>query len=250
MQVVITGLLTNYQTAGRGRDILLLHGWGDNLQTFDVLSRGLAKKHRVTSLDLPGFGATEPPQEVWGLEDYGAFIASFIEKVGLRSYDLVAHSNGGAVAIRAVSHGLLKPDKLILLASAGIRDRHKVRRLALKIIAKAGKVATFWLPVKSKRKLKQKLYGAVGSDLNVAPHLQETFKKTVRQDVQADASRLDLPVLLLYGSDDIATPPEFGDIFVNLIKGAKIELVKGAGHFVHHDKPAQTLRSIEGFLND
>lgn len=248
MQTVIADILTTYRMSGKGNDILLIHGWGDSLQTYDGLSRDLAREYRVTALDLPGFGATEPPKDVWGLEEYAAFLADFTDKLRIRPYAVIAHSNGGAVAIKAAASGRLKPEKLVLLASSGIRDRQKFRRFLLKIIAKIGKVTTFWLPVRIKRKLQKKLYGVAGSDMHVVPHLQETFKRTVRQDVQADARRLNVPVLLVYGGDDRATPVLYGQIYNRLIQNSTLQILEGAGHFVHHDEPERVAGDIKEFL--
>ncbi len=248
MQSVVSEILTTYSSAGKGRDVLLLHGWGDDHRTFEGLVHALSKDYHVTALDLPGFGASEPPREVWGLDEYAAFLAAFVQKQDIKPYAVIAHSNGGAVAIRAIARDSLAADKLILLASAGIRDRQKIRRLVLKIIAKTGKAFTFWLPERHKRKLRTKLYGAAGSDMNVVPHLQETFKKTVRQDVQTDAAKLSLPTLLVYGADDKATPVLYGRIFNKLIKGSKLEVIEGSGHFVHHDKAPEVLKYIQEFL--
>lgn len=82
----------------------------------------------------------------------------------------------------------------------------------------------------------------------VMPQLQETFKKTVRQDVQVDAAQILEPTLLIYGEKDRATPPLFGEIYQNLINGSMLEIVGGAGHFVHHDKPKEVNLLVEEFL--
>jgi pimeloyl-ACP methyl ester carboxylesterase len=160
----------------------------------------------------------------------------------------VAHSNGGALAIYGLAHKQLQADKLVLIGAAGIRDRQKTKRLLIKIIAKTGKTATFWLPVEKRQKLRKRLYGVVGSDMLLVPHMQETFKQTVRQDVQEEASQLKLPTLLIYGQNDRATPPLYGEIYQQLIKGAKLQIVPDAGHFVHHDQPAQSMELIREFL--
>jgi pimeloyl-ACP methyl ester carboxylesterase len=241
MQSVVSELLITYETNGQGKDILLLHGWGDDRRTFKILALELSKSYRVTTLDLPGFGTSEPPREVWGLDDYASFLKEFTQKLSIMPYAVIAHSNGGSVAIRALSRSSLSTEKLILLSSAGIRDREKIRRFLLKVVAKIGKILTFWLPERYKRKLQIKLYGAVGSDMNVVPHLQETFKKTVR---------IELPTLLIYGAEDKATPPLYGQIYAKLIKGSKLETIDGAGHFVHHDKSEEVFKLIRDFLSE
>jgi len=249
MQVVVDGLLTEYTQTGQGKVVVLLHGWGDNAKTYANLQTQLAKKYCVVSLDLPGFGGTQVPNEVWGLASYANFTKSFLEKLKLHDvYAFVGHSNGGALAIMGLGLGVLESQKLVLIASAGIRDKQKARRLFVKVVAKTGKVATFWLPKVTKHKLQKRFYGAVGSDMLVVPQLQETFKKTVREDVQDQAKMLTLPTLLIYGLQDKATPVLYGRLYKALIKDSKLVVLDNAEHFVHHDQADKTTRLIMDFL--
>lgn len=250
MQIVVNGLLTNYQQSGKsGPTIVLLHGWADSQKTFDLLVNRLSSENEVITLDLPGFGQTEAPKTVWGLSDYCKFISDFLNKINIDEVDLlVGHSNGGALAIKLVASGDIVPKKLVLLSSAGIRDREKVKKLGLKVIAKSGKVVTFWLPKSSKQKLQKKLYGTIGSDMLVAPELKETFKKTVSEDIQSDAKKLKLPTMIIYGDQDKATPVVYGEVFNRLIDGSSLKVIHGASHFVHQDRPNEVIGLIEGFL--
>lgn len=249
MQVVVDELLTQYQLQGTGKLVLLLHGWGDSAKGLKDLSDRLAKKYQVLSVDLPGFGATQPPKAVWDLDNYAQFTDSLLGKLDLgQPYAVVGHSNGGALAIRSIGQAKISPDKLVLLAASGIRPNRTFRRLILQIIAKTGNIATLWMPERYRQALRKSLYGVAGSDALVAPHLEKTFKKTVRQDVQADAAKLNLPTLLIYGSEDKATPPEFGQRYQQLIKGSRLEILDGAGHFVQHDQPGKVAALIEDFL--
>lgn len=241
--------MTNYQLSGKGKLVVLLHGWGDSSKGLGDLAKELSKKNQVLSLDLPGFGATQAPKEVWNLDDYGLFVASALKKLNLKQpYAIIGHSNGGSLAIRALAQGVLKADKLVLLASAGIRDRDSVKRLFLKIIAKTGNLATIWMPERYRQALRKSLYGVAGSDIMVAPHLEETFKKTVRQDVQSDAMMLDLPTLLIFARNDRAVPVADGYKYKELIRGAQLEVIEDASHFVHLDKADQVTGLVERFL--
>lgn len=249
MNVVVDNLLTNYTLAGKGKLVLLLHGWGDSSKGLADLQKHLSERYKVLAMDLPGFGGTQAPSAVWDLDDYAGFVAATLKKLRLdRPYAVIGHSNGGALAIRGVGTGMLKPDRLVLLAASGVRTGGGTRRLLLKIVAKVGKVATFWLPERYRKALRKRLYGVAGSDMLVAPHLQETFKRTVRQDVQADAARVEIPTLLIYGSEDRAVPPEHGRRYHGLIKGSRLEFVDGAGHFAHIEQPDKIVGLIEGFL--
>jgi pimeloyl-ACP methyl ester carboxylesterase len=250
MHIVVDDLLTSYSKVGSGKAILLLHGWGDSSHSFAELQKDLAKKFCVIAVDLPGFGTTQAPLVAWHLEDYAKFTKAFLKKLQVDTlHGIIGHSNGGALTIYGLAHGQLVSDRLVLIGAAGIRDRQKTRRLLLKIVAKTGKTATFWLPVETRQKLRKRLYGVAGSDMLLVPHMQETFKQTVRQDVQVEASQLKLPTLLIYGQNDKATPPLFGEIYQQLIKGSQLQIVPDASHFVHHDQPGQSLQLVREFLS-
>ena len=249
MNIVVDGLLTHYKLAGKGKLVLLLHGWGDSGQGLAGLQAKLAKHYQVLALDLPGFGNSQAPETVWNLDDYAHFVKHALGKLGFRQpYAVIGHSNGGALAIRSISLQSFKPDKLVLLAASGIRTGGGARRLALKIIAKTGDIATIWLPERYRQALRKSLYGAAGSDMLVVPELQETFKQTVRQDVQADAAAITVPTLLIYAEDDRSVPLADGQKYQALIKHSDLQIIKQAGHFVHVDQPTQVESLIEAFL--
>ncbi len=249
MQVVVDDLLTNCDLSGKGKLILLLHGWGDNLQGLKHLQAALSKKYRVLSIDLPGFGSTEAPKTVWSLDNYGYFIANVLTKLELdQPYAVIGHSNGGAVAIRSISLKILTPDKLVLLAASGIRNSKSAKRVAFQVLAKTGNAATIWMPERYREALRKSLYGAAGSDLLVMPQLEETFKKTVRQDVQEDAKLIDIPTLLIYARNDDEVPLWHGEKYKELIPNSTLETIEESGHFVHLDQHARVLHLIEGFI--
>lgn len=249
MNIVVDNLLIRYDLTGKGKLVLLLHGWGDSGAGLHDLQKQLAKDYQVLVLDLPGFGASQAPADVWNLDNYAECVAHTLHKLKLDNlYAVIGHSNGGALAIRALSLSLLKPKKLVLLAASGIRTGNSAKRVILKIIAKTGNLATIWMPPRYRQALRKSLYGAAGSDMLVVPQLQETFKKTVRQDVQTDAVRIKIPTLLIYGDSDRAVPLTDGQKYNELIEGSKLEVLKDTGHFVHTEKPEETLKLIEEFL--
>lgn len=249
MQLVVNSLLTMYRRTGKsGRNrpvVLLLHGWGDAAVSWTGLETALAKDFDVIAPDLPGFGGSQQPQEDWNLHDFAVFIEAFLKKLNVKKlHAVVGHSNGGAMAVRGLAEGLIKPDKLVLLASAGIRTEMQGRKKLLRVVTKTGKVLSAPLPQSVRRRLRRQLYASTGSDMLVVERMQGTFKKIVADDIQADAAQLKLPTLLVYGEDDMAAPVHYGRILHNLIAGSKLEVVDGAGHFVHHDKS----ETVEGLV--
>ena len=247
-QVVVNGLITKYSQVGEGKVVILLHGWGDDSSTYQEVQESLATEYSTIALDLPGFGGTQSPKDPWTLDNYAEFVSAFITKKDIKLFALVGHSNGGAIAVRGIANQTLKPKKLILLASAGIRDKYKGKKRALRLVAKVGKLAVAPLPKATRDKLKRSAYKSVGSDLFVAENLQETFKNIVTDDVQKDARKISIPTLLVYGLNDSATPVEYGELLSSKITGSKLNVIEDAGHFVHHDATDEVNQLVKLFL--
>jgi pimeloyl-ACP methyl ester carboxylesterase len=245
VQVVVDGLLTNYIESGKGESILLLHGWGDSLATFKKLYGELDDSFHVLALDFPGFGGSQKPQEAWELSDYTNFLEHWLKKIGANKiYGVIGHSNGGAIAINALGSDKLQTEKLVLLSSAGIR----IPRKAIKSVAKVGKATISPLPGSIKSKIRKRFYRSIGSEALMVPHMEETFKKVVSHDVLAEAAKLTIPTLIIYGDHDTDTPPSYGNQFHAAIKNSQLKIVKGAGHFVHHDQATEVNQTILEFL--
>ena len=248
MQVIIDNLAVNYELTGKGKTIVLLHGWGDDLTTFKQLVNSLSENYQLLMPDLPGFGLSQAPKEPWNLDNYAELVNKLLSKLDLKPYAIIGHSNGGAVAIRGLSMGLLKADKLVLIASAGIRNSQPLKRQLTKSVAKIGKATTFWLPSNTRQNLRKKLYGTIGSDLLVVPELAETFKLTVAQDTQADASQLKLPTLIINADKDPAIPLSDGKLFNDLIKGSNFKVINANSHFIHQVETSEVAKLISEFL--
>jgi len=249
MNVVVNGLMTNYQKVGKGKTVVLLHGWGDTGKTFSKLIENLQDKYSFLILDLPGFGGTQPPENAWGLEDYVDFIHDWLKKID--SGDIYAyggHSYGGAVEIYGLGAGKLTAQKLFLLASAGIRDKKTFRKRTLKATAKVAKLPLYLLPSYQRKKIKNRLYRTLGSDITLLPHMELTFKRIIGEDILTRAKDIKIPTLLIYGDKDKDTPAADGRILRGAIAGSKLEIIPGAGHFLHQEQAEQVGKLVADFL--
>lgn len=250
MNVIVNGLLASYQKIGKGKNLVFLHGWGDNSQTFDQISEILKDKYTLLLLDMPGFGGTEPPPEAWGLSDYAKFVNSWLEKIDAgQVFAVIGHSYGGSIAIVGANSAYVKPDKVVLLASGGIRNKNFVRKKALYLAAKTFKAPVRALFPKRAEKIKKGFYRKIGSDLLLVPHMRETFIKMVREDVQTPARSVKQPTLLVYGDKDHETPISYAKILNAAIPNSHLEIIHGAGHFLHQEQPVAIAQLIEDFLN-
>ena len=246
MQVIVQDLLTGYSRVGKGKQVLILHGWGDSSVSWKSFANKLAKQYEVILLDLPGFGETQMPGEAWNLTDYANFVHDFLRKIAVKPYGIVGHSNGGAIAIRGVGQGIFQAEKLVLLASAGVRGTSAQK--GLYVISKVGKVMASPLPKRVQARLRKGLYRRAGSDLLVAEHMQDTFKRIVRDDVRADAAYISTPTLFVYGERDTETPVALGRQLHDDIEGSVFQEIPAVGHFLQRDAEEQVVQLTKEFL--
>lgn len=228
--------------------MVFLHGWGDTAKTFSSLIEQLQDKYQILTLDLPGFGGTQPPPSAWGTQDYSLFVKSWLKKIGIsKIHGVIGHSYGGAITVTALASGDIKADKLILLASAGIRNKRSLRKKTLKAAAKTAKMPLKLLPNYRQNQIKRRLYTAAGSDISLLPHMELTFKRIIGEDVQELAARLKIQTLIIYGDKDKTTPLQDGRKLNNLISGSYLEVID-AGHFLHQEQAEEVGRLIFRFL--
>ena len=250
MKLIINDVVTEYSDEGEGPTLLFLPGWMNTLHNFDELALRLTSKYRVIRLDLPGFGGgAEKPLADWHIADYASFVRAFTEKLGLTSYALVGHSFGGRVAIKGTGEGTLRPSRLVLIGAAGISKHRTFRNRFFTLVAKIGKVIMYIPPLLFWRKqLRRKLYKKLGSDYLAAGAMSQVYLNAIQEDMQEYARRISIPTLLIWGENDNMTPIEDGKVFFQLIKDSKLEVLPGAGHSVHRERPEEVARLIEKFV--
>ncbi len=250
MQIIVSDLLTQYDRSGKGPIVLIVPGWADTSRSWTQIAQALESAYDVVIMNLPGFGGSQKPPYAWGLQEYAEFVGMFLKKL-LKDDNIhivIGHSNGGSLAIKALAAGNIRADKLVLVASAGIRNQQSSKKLSLKILAKSGKVLSSPLPPRIRRRIRQSFYTSTGSDMLVAEHMQETFKKIVSEDIQSDAAKIKIPTLLIYGDQDQETPVKFGQIYQSIIAESKLKIVPEAGHFLHTEHGPEVVGYIREFV--
>lgn len=251
MKIIVDNLALRYRDEGRGPVVVLLHGWGQELTTFDDLAASLSKNFRVIRLDLPGFGQSQRPSAAWGVLGYVKLVRNLLNKLNIEQpFALVGHSFGGRVAIKGTATGILMPKKLVCIDSAGINSSNNLRNLSFKAVAKAGKWALrlpFFAPLR--KPLQRKLYAAAGAtDYLDAGPMREIFLKTIKEDLRDEAKKIRIPTLFIWGEDDQITPLAEAREMSNRIPASVVRVVKNAGHFSYLDQPEKVAQLAEEFL--
>ena len=248
MRCIVAGLAVEYEDIGTGKTVVMLHGWKDNLRTFDDVALRLSSSFRVIRIDLPGFGGSEPLSTDWKLDDYVGFVKDFLAKLNIRPDILVGHSFGGRIIIKGVAKKVLDAKKVVLISSAGIARRKTLKNFVLAVLAKVGRIVTsippfsFW-----KQKIRRKLYETIGSDYFRAGALRGTFLNIVNEDLSEVAKDITVPLLIIWGSADDTTPLDEGRRLNQLVSGSRLQVIEEAGHFVHKERPKEVYELIRTF---
>ena len=249
MKIIVQNLATEYLDEGTGKVVLFLHGWQDNLHTFDSLVSLLPPTLRIIRLDLPGFGKSEVPKETWDLNNYVQFVKDFIQKLDIKVYAFIGHSFGGRIVIKGEATKNLQAQKIILIGSAGMTKNRTFHNSFFKLLAKIGGLITYVPPLIFWREgLRKRMYSFIGSDYLNTGELKETFLKIISDDLSASAKNITIPALLIWGVNDTETPLADGKKLSQLIRGSDLKVFNETGHFVHREKSQEVARLIQEFL--
>ncbi|MDE6207357.1 MAG: alpha/beta hydrolase [Muribaculaceae bacterium] len=248
----IDGNLLSYDREGTGsRAVIVMHGWGCNSSTVKVLADAcIDSTTTVYNIDLPGFGVSSEPKEPWGVYEYADIIEKFVRLKNISAPVLIGHSYGGRIAIVYASRN--KVDRLILVDSAGIKPRRKLKYY-FKVYS--FKLAKFLAPIILGRTRGEaaieRMRGRSGSQdyQNSSPMMRRVMSVSVNQDLKHHLPDIQAPTLLIWGANDTATPLSDAKTMESLIPDAGLVCYEGAGHYSFLDRPAQTAAVIASFLN-
>lgn len=233
MTIEINGAQLHYQRQGSGKPVLLLHGWGANIQAMAPIANCLVRLGReAVSLDFPGFGESPEPPGPWGVPEYAACTRAFMEAIGICGCDVVAHSFGGRVTIQLASETPELFRRLILVDAAGIKPRRgpkyywRVYTYKLgKILAKSPALNRLFRLQERQKKAGSIEYQQLQGDMRV------TYVKTVNYDQTSLLSKIPNETLLIWGEKDTATPLWMGKKMEREMQNAGLAIIPGVGHF-------------------
>lgn len=234
MEITIDGKKIHYEVEGEGHPIILLHGWLANLKTMQPLANSLKQHFKVYNVDIIGFGESDLPDEPMSTNDYGDFLQKFIKKLSIENPILIGHSNGGRTIINAVGRELIKPSKIVLIDSAGIKPKRHLDYYLKIYTFKAGKNILKILPnTKKVQQMRENLLKKFSSeDYKNSPEvLRRTMSIILNEDQRNYLQNIKVPTLLIWGENDTATPIEDAKLMEKLIPDAGLVTYANSGHF-------------------
>ena len=249
----ILGYDINYIDEGVGDTVLLLHGWGANLNCFTNLISLLKTKYRVLALDYPGFGKSSDLKRSFSVDDYADIVVEFIKSFDINRITLIGHSYGGRIIIKLNNRDTLpfSIEKNVLIDAAGLKDKKDLKTKFKIKLFKALKKITYLLPIDNAKKneLEYKLKSKFGSsDYSTAPKvLQETLVKSVNEDLKELVKNMK-ETLIIWGKNDTVTPIWMAKYMEKEIKNSGLVLLNG-GHFSFIDDEIVFLMVMKSYSN-
>jgi pimeloyl-ACP methyl ester carboxylesterase len=225
--------LNSIQLGNNGHPLVMLHGWGQNLQSLQPMGELLATRSQVHILDLPGFGKSSPPPEDWDTAQYADRIYEYLAEQHIPQADILGHSVGGRICIRLAAKYPQKVRSMTLINAAGLK-RQRTLQQSLRSQWIATMRNTFKLSPLYRDALltwHSQTYGS--RDYLNAGALKGTFIKVVNEDLTELAKQISLPVLLLWGEADTETPVEMGHRYHSLFGNSQLITIPHRDHFMY-----------------
>ena len=259
----------HFRISGSGpRHILLLHGFGASLRTWDdLLPLFSPQEYTLHLLDLKGHGASA--QDLRGdfsVAQNSRIASAYIRSRGIDSISIIGHSLGGAVAMLAALE-LPQVERLILIG-APLYPQKLPRFMHILSIPLLGPLLMMMAPARliARRALQHAFYRKERiTDRQIrryaifyhSPASLRALGCTARQIIPHDIGRiiqrvetLILPALLIWGEHDRIVAPRQGEKLQALLKNSRLVVIPDCGHNPHEERSQETFNLIRDFLHD
>jgi pimeloyl-ACP methyl ester carboxylesterase len=266
--IKIDGMDVHYRDEGNVSDTLplvLIHGTGSSLHTFDEWVAALKNDKRVVRMDIPAFGLTGPfPDRDYALSHYVVFIEHFLQVKGIKRCILGGNSLGGQIAWYFTAKNPDIVEKLILIDALGYTLDPKSVPIAFTLAQKPviNKLITFITPRFLAQSSVENVYDnkTKVSESLVDRYFELTLREGNRQalvdrmDVTMDTSgvflikNIQTPTLVLWGENDMLVPVLNAYLFHNDLPNDTLVIFKNVGHVPMEESPKESLEAVLTFL--
>lgn len=245
--------------------IVLIHGTGASLHTFNAWSDRLKKSHRVIRMDLPAYGLTGPfPDKNYTMANYTTFLKDFLIALNIKQCVLAGNSLGGAIAWNFTLEQPSTVTKLILIDASGYPIASKSVPIAFSLarIPVINKLLTFITPRFLVRSSVENVYfdSSKVTDLVVERYFNLTLRAGNRKafvdrlKIPKDTSTyrfiksIQQPTLILWGAEDLLIPVENAYKFQEDLPNNTLVILENTGHTPMEESPLESLAPVISFL--
>lgn len=240
MTINIRNININYIQYGSGSDVVLLHGWGQNIAMMKPIGDRLQKNHRTTILDFPGFGESEEPKTALTVYDYCEILEELLKKLKVKKPVIMGHSFGGRIAIIYASRN--EVEKVVLFGSPCIRKEVKPS-LKLRMLKSLKKIPGI-------NKLEGFAKNHMGSRdyKNASEIMKKILVNVVNEDLSECAKKINVPTLLIWGDRDTEAPVEDAKELEKIIPDAGLIVLPNSTHYAYLENLPQVINILNNFL--
>ncbi len=252
MIIKINNININHKIQGEGEDVIILHGWGANINTVMAIVDAIKGKYRVHAIDLPGFGESEKPHTAIDGFEYAEIIRKYMDKKGIEKAILIGHSFGGKLSIILGSKYPERVEKIILINSAGLIPKRGIKYYlkvySFKTLKLVYKSFIFWENDDIKMERFYKRFGS--TDYKDADGVMRAILvKVVNENLEKLLSSIKAPTLIIWGDKDTATPLYMGVKMEKEISDSGLVVLKGTGHYSYLDDYIRFKAVLRSFLD-
>lgn len=243
--------------------VILLHGFGASLQTWDAWAKALQADHRVIRFDLPGSGLS-PPDASGSYTDARSIelLVALQDRLGLSRTSVIGHSIGGRIAWSLAARHPERVDRLVLVSPDGfaspgfsygqaphVPSVFKLMRYVLpKSLLRANLAPAYADPTFLTDALATRYH-----DLLLAPGARQALLTRMAQTVLVDPvpllKTIRAPTLLVWGAQDAMIPIANAADYLKALPDARLATVPGAGHLPQEEKSSESIAVVRDFLD-
>lgn len=261
--IKVDGLNVHYRKTGSGPVLLLLHGTGSSLHTWEEWTNLLKNDFTIISLDLPAYGLTGPNTNAdYSIKGYVSFLNDFINELQLDSFYLAGNSLGGCIAWNYTYEFPEEVKKLVLLNATGYPS-YKESSIVFKLARNdyANKIMLRFTPKFLVRKSLKEVFFNKNLvtdkmvnryyDLQLREGNRQAFIDRAKTKYDVDPKAIQLikqPTLVLWGKDDAWVPLVHAKRFKKDLKNAELIIYPKTGHVPMEEQPQKSAKDTKNFL--
>ncbi|GAA4466045.1 alpha/beta hydrolase [Nibrella saemangeumensis] len=264
--VEVDGMPVHYRAEGASLDtvpLILLHGSGASLLTWDGWIPYFRNDTRIIRLDLPGYGLTGPhPNNEGSPAYYAKFLAFFLDRLKIRRCDIAGNSLGGATAWQFALRYPERVRKLVLIDAAGYPNRPEAVPVAFRL-ARLPVLSSLFAHMTPKALFRASLESVYANNQKVTDALVQQYydmslragnrRAFVRRAYQPDSTWQQIrtirhPTLIMWGQQDRLIPILTAYRFHDDLPNDTLLVYPNAGHVPMEELPQQTALDARQFL--
>jgi 3-oxoadipate enol-lactonase len=245
-----------------GPPVLLVHGYPLDRSMWQGQLDGLGAQARMVAVDLPGFGNTPPTgngQTPMTMEELAEVVVATATGLGFAQFVLAGHSMGGYIAL-AVAR--LFPDRLCGLVLSNTRAEADAADARRARVADADRVLNEGVHFLVERMLRNLLSPeTLATRRDLAVGVETMMRRAhpagiaaalrgmaLRPDVRPMLPHIQVPTLVIAGTDDVITPPAMAQALAAAIPNADMAVIPHAGHLAPFERPDQVNTALRRFI--